>query len=101
MGGYSPPPPLKTRFFEGSASLDHVVADSREKVRFFPQRMVRIGRKTHFFFETRRQQGLERRYLPEKLFKKGGTPILGTFWQFWGFPVKTVCQIGIPEDASQ
>ena len=26
---------------------------------------------------------------------------MGTFWQFWGFPVKTVGQTGLPEDASQ
>ena len=98
-GGYRPPP-LKTRFFEGSASLDHAVADFRKKVRFSPPangpggkyifrhppwgviggRMVQIGRKTHFFFENRRQQGLERRYLPEKLVKKG-VPL---FWALFG-----------------
>ena len=27
--------------------------------------------------------------------------ILGTFWQFWEFTVKKVCQTGLPEDASQ
>ena len=26
---------------------------------------------------------------------------MGTFWQFWGFPVKTMCWTGLPEDASQ
>ena len=27
--------------------------------------------------------------------------ILGTFWRFGGFPMKTVCQTGLPEDAIQ
>ena len=57
--------------------------------------------RTFFFFENRRQQDQERRSLTEKLVKIGGTPIWGTFWRFWGFPVKTVCQTGLPEDASQ
>ena len=26
---------------------------------------------------------------------------MDTFWQFWGLPVKTVCQTGLPVDASQ
>ena len=39
--------------------------------------------------------------LPEKLAKMGGTPILGTFWRFWGFPVKTVCNPGLPGNPSQ
>ena len=50
---------------------------------------------------NRRQGVLDCRQLPEKVVKKGCTPILGTFWRFWGFPVKTVCQTGLPEDASQ
>ena len=36
QGVIGPPPPLKTRFFEGSASLDRAVADFRKKVRFSP-----------------------------------------------------------------
>ena len=31
----------------------------------------------------------------------GVTPILGTFWRLGRFPVKTVCQTGLPEDANQ
>ena len=33
--------------------------------------------------------------------KRGGTPFLGTFWRFWGFPVKTVCHTGLPGNPSQ
>ena len=43
-------PPSKNTIFEGSASLDHVVADFWKKVRFSPpSKMLQIGRKTHFF----------------------------------------------------
>ena len=41
------------------------------------------GEKTALFFsfENRRQQGLERRYLTEKLVKMGGGPL---FWALFG-----------------
>ena len=35
------------------------------------------------------------------LFGGGFTPFLGTFWRFWGFPVKTVCHTGLPGNPSQ
>ena len=38
--------------------------------------------------------------LPQKL-TRGGTPALGTFWRFWGFPVKTVCNPGLTGNPSQ
>ena len=81
------------RFLCWLASSGNVVADFRKKVRGFPPAVAPEGAKTALFFENRRQ-GLERRYLTEKL--KGGTLILSTFWRFWGFPVKTVCQTGLP-----
>ena len=37
-----------------------------------------------------------------KKWSKRGVPLFwALFWQFGGFPVKTVCQTGLPEDASQ
>ena len=66
-----------------------------------PRRMVQGGGWiSEPFFENRRH-GLERRYVTEKVVKKGGTPFLGTFWRFWGFPVKTVGTPGLPWNPSQ
>ena len=67
-----------------------------------PPRMVQMGGGfPHFFFENRRQHGLGRQHLTEKVAAKGGTPFVGTFWRFWGFPVKMVCHTGLPGNPSQ
>ena len=71
------------------------------KSAFFPLRITLRGETPHFFSPIWRQHGPNKRQLPEKVVKQGGTPILGTFWRVWGFPVKTVCQTGLPEDTSQ
>ena len=61
-GLYSPP--SKTRSWEGTSHLDHVVAESRKKVRFSPRRMAqRGGGDFPTFFRFRRQQGLAARDL--------------------------------------
>ena len=72
-------PPLKTRSWEGTSHLDHVVAESRKKVRFFPLADGPAGGKPALFFRFRRLHGLSGWYLTEKLVKTGGTPFLSAF----------------------
>ena len=99
QGVYSPPPKKKTRFWEGFTFPDHAVTDFRkESAEIPPRRMVRGV--PHFSSKT----GDNMVWGGETFLKnwsKRGYPILGTFWHFWGFPVKTVCLTGLPEDASQ
>ena len=54
LWGVIGPPPLKTRFFEGSASPDIAVADFRKKARFSSPADGPEGEKTALFFENRR-----------------------------------------------
>ena len=81
-GGYSPP--LKTRFFEGSASLDLAVADFRKKVRFSPPVDGPEGEKIPLFFsfENRRQQGLGAAFL--KNWSKRGVPLFWALFDSFG-----------------
>ena len=74
-------PPSKTRFFEGSALPDHVVADFRKKVRFSPPAGHPPGEKTALFFEIRHQHSPTNREFPKIVFGGGGhlTPHSGPF----------------------
>ena len=80
MGGYTGPPPLKTRFCRGSRNPNLVFADFRKKVRISPRKDGPAGGKSALFFsfENRRKWGLDFYYLPEKVAKGGGvTPPMG------------------------
>ena len=80
--------PRIRRFLEKSAS-------------FPPSGWPSGGKNQHFFPKIGENEGCILCKLPEKMVKRGGDPILGTFWGFWAFPVKTVCPTGLPGSASQ
>ena len=79
MGVYTGAPPLKTRSWEGTSHLDHVVAESRKQVRAPPADGPAGGGDFPTFFRFRRLHGLSGWYLTEKLVKPEGTPFLSGF----------------------
>ena len=117
------PPPLLTNF---SGSLQKCTPHFRrfleKSAEIPPAGPSAMGKHRTFFRKIGEYEGVDFCKLPRIVFFRGGlkpcsmagtlllgnvpscgmgTPILGTFWRFWGFTVKTVCQTGLPEEASQ
>ena len=96
------PPSKKHGFGKFPPISDLRFSDFAEKCVPPPLRMAQMGGRPHFEPPTRDGGGVRYRgEIYEKFAKKGGTPFLGTFWRFWGFPVKTVCHTCLPGNPSQ
>ena len=98
LQGFKSPPP---RFWEVPPNIGSQIFRFCRKVRNPPPRRMAQRGGTALRATYSRWGVRYRGELPEKLAKKGCTPVLGTFWRFWGFPVKTVGNPGLPGNPRQ
>ena len=95
-------PPSKNHGFGKFPPIsDLTFSDWPEKCGGSPLRMAQRGKTPHFEPPPRDGGSDIGGNFLKNWPKKGGTSILGTFWRFWGFPVKTVCNPGLPGNPSQ